>query len=390
MTYNDELGNEKIPYYDECDEIHDTGFIEKVFDSMHDWVRVLDLKGNVVFMNMALMEYFEWHPESVALFSRFSRTREYKHLKSWNNTVAGILQEEKSDAEFEVDGKTFAVISSPLNKKSGEVGYTVEVFRDVTRLKRLQDVIVKQNMKFEDDLGMAKMLQRRLLPHGSPNPAIEFNYIYEPCELLGGDFIDMYNIGDTHLGVYIADVSGHGVAASILTVFLRTAISKRIKSPAETLRLLFQEFKANKLDPELYITVFYAIYDLKNGILKYSNAGHGAVPVLYNKNRKDKQTLLMLEGVPISTWVDSTEYKESSVKIESGDRLFLYTDGLTDVSNTGMERYGSTRVNNSLKNCPDDHNEALKKILNDAKDFAGIRDSSEQSDDITLSIIELK
>ena len=379
--------NKEIAY---CDKAQSPEFIEKVFDSMDDWVRVLDLKSNVVFMNKAIMDYFSKHPESVSQYNAFSSSRKYEVLSFRNISGLGTHQEAKGDVEFEVDGKTYTVISSPLKNESGEVEYIVEVFRDVTRLKKLQDLIVMQNVKFEDDLDMAKMLQRRLLPHGSPNPAIEFNYIYEPCEMLGGDFIDMYNIGDTHLGVYIADVSGHGVAASILTVFLRTAISKRIKSPSEALGKLFHEFRTNNLGPELYITVFYAIFDLENKILKYSNAGHNAVPVLFNKNRKDKQALLELSGIPLSTWVDSTKYEENCIKVEPGDRLFLHTDGLMDIANDKMERYGHDRVNNVLKNCPDDHNDALGMILKDAYEFAGIEDSSKQCDDITLSIVELK
>ena len=303
-----------------------------------------------------------------------------------NLTSVGL----RNETELKIGINSFMVTSSPIKNTLGEPEYVIEVFHNVTRLKSLQEVVFEQNEKFEYDLSMAKMLQRRLLPAGSPNPSFDFSYIYEPCEALGGDFIDMYNISDTHLGVYIADVSGHGVAASILTVFLRSTISKRITSPAEALSRLYREFKSNNFEPELYITVFYAIFDLKNMILTYSNAGHIATPVLQSGKRKDALKFLGSSGVPISTWVDTAEYTQESISVESGDRLFLHTDGLIDVFNSKMERYGHQRVTELLKFCPDDIYETLNIILDDAYTFAGIKNRSEQSDDITLSLVELK
>jgi len=237
---------------------------------------------------------------------------------------------------------------------------------------------------------MAKMLQRKLLPSSSPNDKIIFNYLYKPCDMLGGDFVDIYNIGKDHLGVYIADVSGHGVSASILTVFLRSTISKRMTSPAEALNTLYREYNNNNFESEVYITVFYAIYDLRNNILTYSNAGHNATPILYNKTRKGEQKQLKIPGLPISNWVDTISYSERSVRVVPGDMLFLYTDGLAEIKNDDKTMFGQDRINQALRSLKgDDHHIMLNELINRVYGFANISNESMQMDDITMSFVEM-
>ena len=296
-----------------------------------------------------------------------------------------------ADKEIRIGKKVYAVISSPLVDKAGDNEYTVEVFRDVTRLKNLQHKITEQNQKFEYDLDMAKMLQRRLLPTASPNARIGFQYVYRPCDMLGGDFVDIYNIGEDHLGVYIADVSGHGVSASVLTVFLRSTISKRMTSPAAALNALYREYNSNNFEPEVYITVFYAIFDFKSGSLTYANAGHNAIPALYNKARLENPRFLRIPGVPISNWVEHVEYSEKSERIEPGDMLFMYTDGLLEMKNKEKEMFGPERIHQALSACKTcDTSVMLLSILRSAFRFAGIESKSMLADDVTMSFVEVK
>jgi len=193
------------------------------------------------------------------------------------------------------------------------------------------------------------------------------------------------------LGVYIADVSGHGVAASILTVFLRSTISKRLTSPAKALNALYKEFNVNNFESEVYITVFYAIYDLRNNMLTYANAGHNATPVLYNKRNQEKQKFLHIPGIPISNWMEYPEYQECSVAIKPGDLLFLYTDGLSEIKNKDKEMFGQYRINRILATCPKKDNTAmLDHLVESAYSFGDIHNKSMLYDDITLSFVELR
>ncbi|MCL2058917.1 MAG: SpoIIE family protein phosphatase, partial [Oscillospiraceae bacterium] len=324
-------------------------FAKNVLDSMLDWVRVIDRDGAVAFMNRAMRSYLGDNPDAVDFNEIFlQRPMRDAGTMDYERVISTALNSSEYDRELSIGSKVFAVISSPLINELGETEFTVEVFRDVTRLKNLQLTIVDQNRKFENDLDMAKMLQRKLLPNASPNAKITFNYLYKPCDMLGGDFVDIYNIGKDHLGVYIADVSGHGVSASILTVFLRSTISKRMTSPAEALNTLYREYNKNNFESEVYITVFYAIYDLRNNILTYSNAGHNATPVLYNKARRDRQLFLTTPGLPISNWADTISYSENSIRVDQGDLLFLYTDGLAEIKNKEKTMFGQDRINEAL------------------------------------------
>ena len=367
-------------------------FAKDVLDSMFDWVRVIDKDGAIVFMNKAMLSYLQDNPDDLDFNEAFLQSPTNNiGIMDYELVISTALSNAEYNKEISLGSKVFAVISSPLKNEYGETQFIVEVFRDVTRLKNLQHMIIEQNSKLENDLDMAKMLQRKLLPSISPNKQIVFNYLYKPCDMLGGDFVDIYNIGADHLGVYIADVSGHGVSASILTVFLRSTISKRMTSPAEALNALYREYNNNNFESEIYITVFYAIYDLRNNVLTYSNAGHNATPVLFSKSRRDRQKLLKSPGLPISNWVDTISYSENSVKVEPGDLLFLYTDGLAEIKNEDRAMFGQDRINNVLRTLKeDDHHIMLNEILNYAYKYAGITNESMQMDDITMSFIELK
>jgi sigma-B regulation protein RsbU (phosphoserine phosphatase) len=369
-----------------------TTFAKNVLDSMLDWVRVVDRDGVVVFMNKAMLNYLR-DGNGTADFDEAYLHRPLRNIDALDYELIGAaaLNNVEYDREIAVGGKVLAVISSPLKNELGETEFTVEVFRDVTRLKKLQETITDQNKKFGNDLDMAKMLQRKLLPNSSPNARVVFNYLYKPCDMLGGDFVDIYNIGKDHLGVYIADVSGHGVSASILTVFLRSTISKRMTSPAEALNTLYREYNKNNFESEVYITVFYAIYDLRNNILTYSNAGHNATPVLYNKARKDRQIFLTTPGLPISNWADTISYSENSIRVDPGDLLFLYTDGLAEIKNIDKNMFGQERINEVLRSLDgSDHHLMLNTMLDSVYDYANISNESMQADDITMSFIELK
>ena len=366
-------------------------FASDVLDSMVDWVRVIGKDNAVVYMNKAMRRYIEENPDDLDFNEGF--------FQSPNGKIGIVDYEVFISSSFTVDEyskdenrgiRVFAVISTPFVRDGAESEFTVEVFRDITKLKNNNRMVINQNNEYENNLDMAKMLQRKLLPNISPNNRIVFNYLYKPCYMLGGDFVDIYNIGADHLGVYIADVSGHGVAAAMLTVFLRSTISKRITSPAEALNALYREYNINNFESDVYITVFYAIYDLRNNILKYSNAGHNATPVLFNKKDRENQRLLTSPGLPISNWVEKITYTEKSVQVESGDLLFLYTDGLAEIKNEDKTMFGQERINNVLRVLKtDDHQIMLNEILNYAYKFAGIKNESMQMDDITMAFNEL-
>jgi sigma-B regulation protein RsbU (phosphoserine phosphatase) len=215
------------------------------------------------------------------------------------------------------------------------------------------------------------------------------SYIYKPCETLGGDFLDIFKIDSEHIGVYIADVSGHGVAASMLTVFLRSSIDKSLLSPASALKKLYKEFNNDYSDQDYYITVFYAIIDLKNNTLVYSNAGHNVSPIVFSLDSK-RFELLRTPGIPISNWVEDPIYTDRQIVLEKGDRFFLYTDGIIELKNANNEQFGEDRLVSVLLSENSSPNVVLDQIIMAASKFAGTQSYSHVSDDITMALIEIK
>ncbi len=114
--------------------------------------------------------------------------------------------------------------------------------------------------------------------------------------MLSGDMFDIYFIDEENIGIYICDVVGHGVTASMMTMFVRQtmrAIKDDILSPSAALTELHKRFVTLNLGADKYFTIFYGIYNIKNKQLKYSNAGHNCIPIRFNT---DQVTLLKTKG----------------------------------------------------------------------------------------------
>lgn len=363
--------------------IKSSSFIKDIVDGMLDWVRVLDLDNNVIYMNKAMSEGLGNPMLGAKCYEILGRTTPCINC----STRKSLLDESSHEKEEIVNGRIYSVMSSPIRNSDDKIIAAVEVFRDTTQLKQLYLKTKKQNTKFKAELEIARKLQYSLLPAPISNSKIDFSFIFTPCEALGGDFLDLFEIDNTHLGLYMADVSGHGVPASLLTVFLRSTINKSLSSPAKALKELHYEFNQSRLDETLYISVFYAIIDLDKKSMLYSNAGLNVSPIVYNSKRFE---LLRLPGIPISNWTEKPEYKNASVSLLSGDRLFLYSDGILEMKNKLNEQYGEDRLLNILLNRNARPAQLLQGIKESAFHFAEIESANNLQDDITLALLEMK
>lgn len=360
-------------------------FIEYIINGMNDWVRVIDVDDNLIFVNDAMSKALHDNLIGKKCYIAIGRDTPCENCTSRKAVFDGTVQ----NKEEIIQDRIFSVMSSPIRDDSGKIIAVVEVLRDVTEMKKMQKEILKHNKKLQSELNMARKLQCSLLPKQQPEDKIDFSYIYKPCEALGGDFLDIFKIDDEHMGIYIADVSGHGVPASMLTVFLRSSINKSILSPAAALKQLYEDFNRNYYDQDLYITVFYAIINTRNTSLVYSNAGHNVSPVLFNQDSK-RFDLLRVSGIPISDWVDNPVYSDKSISIEKGDRLFMYTDGIVELRNDKNEQFGEERLLNILLGEKTSPSMTLDRIIDSASEFAHIENFDTILDDITMVLLEMK
>ncbi len=350
---------------------------------MFDWVRVLDMHDNVIYMNKAMTEGLGKPKIGAKCYELIGRTEPCLNCISRQTVFDGDCHEK----EELIDGRIFSVMSSPVRDREGNIIAAVEVLRDTTHIKQLYKGMEEQNKKFRTELEMARRLQASLLPGSIADNRMDFSFIYLPCDSLGGDFLDIFRIDASHIGLYIADVSGHGVPASLLTVFLRSTLDKKTLSPAKALEELFHEFKRSKLDEELYITIFYAILNLDEKILRYSNAGLNVSPVIYNDTRFE---LLRLPGIPISNWTDKAEYTNRTTSLQPGDKMLLYSDGILEMRNRDNEQYGEERLLEIILHSNSKPKQLLLNAKKSAFQFAGIRSVKDLQDDITMALLEIK
>lgn len=358
-------------------------FVEDVVDGMFDWVRVLDRNDNVIYMNKAMSDGLGNPEIGLKCYQFIGRNEPCLNCIS-RKTIFDDTSHEKEEI---IGEKVFSVMSSPLKNETGEIIAVVEVLRDITQVRQLQKELVRQNFKLNDELKLAKKLQCSLLPKHLPEDKIDFSFVYKPCDELGGDFLDIFKIDEQHVGIYIADVSGHGVPASMLTVFLRSSLNKKLLSPANALKELYQEFNISSLDENLYITIFYAVIDLEDMTMNYSNAGHNACPIIFNSDRFE---MLRLPGIPISNWMEKPEYMDGSTKLRKGDKIFFYTDGIVEMRNKANEQFGQDRFLDMLLNTELEPTRLLNSIVDAACSFAGIPNISEIPDDITMALLEMQ
>jgi len=358
-------------------------FLKDVIDGMYDWVRVIDRDDNVIYLNRAMREGLRCNPVGEKCYRAVGRETPCDNCTSRRAAFEGI----PFYKEETIGGRIFSVASSPVRNSGGEIIAVVEVLRDITKIKKLQDRVVEQNRRMQGDLEMAKKLQLSLLPQKALEGDIDFAYVYRPCEALGGDFLGFSAIDESHAALYIADVSGHGVSAAMLTVFLHSMLGKKTLSPAQALTGLYREFNGAGFDKDMYITVFYAIIDLDSGCMVFSNAGHGVRPIVFGKNRFE---FLHLPGIPISDWLKEPGYRDAKIPLSNGDRVFMCTDGVIELRNPEGEQFGEERIIEILTDEKSGNEDKLRRITARALEFAGLDDFSAIPDDITMALFEIR
>lgn len=198
--------------------------------------------------------------------------------------------------------------------------------------------------QLESELELSQIVQRALLPQKMPSiEGVELAAFSRPSEIIGGDYFDFFKFRDGAHGLVIADVSGHGVSAGILMSSLQTALrtmAPDTDSPAEILERI-NRFYIHNINFTTFITVFLARYDPASLTLTYVNAGHNP-PAVYRKGSTDIDWLT--RTAPAIGLAEDFHPRTEAVTFSKGDSLLLYTDGVTEVFNIGVEQFGQERL----------------------------------------------
>ena len=275
------------------------------------------------------------------------------------------------------------------------------------KLKQLNQELLDKQKRLDEDLASAAEIQKSLLPHKIDSAEnLDVAWKFEPCEHMGGDIFNMFQLDEYHWAFYMLDVSGHGVQAAMVTVsvsqFLqpnsghlfskksgKSAGSNELKTPAQVLVALDKEFPFERFNN--FFTITYMIINTKTGELRYSNAGHPH-SILMRENEKLE---FLHKGGPAIGMGDFPLLTEQVVRFEEGhsqlnpdDKLFVYTDGIVEYQNRDDELYGTQRFCETLEalrgaSINDMVKQSIRSLMNFGQD-------AKPQDDITLLGLEFK
>lgn len=349
-----------------------TDFSVAVLEELPNMVRVINDKGEVLYVNSAFRKRFDKLQQSPCkrIPGATSDCTECIALKC-------ITEQRRFSYIARALGRIYKICTSPV--LFNDSVYALEIFTDITKEQNMKDRLMATNMRMMKDLEIARSLQLSILRHNLPKiEGYSFAAEFLPCDALGGDMYDCFAARDGRIFMYIADVSGHGVMPAMLTVYLRQEMFAQCKTwgitPAEVLKNIQTSFEELNTEESIYITVFVLTLDPTTGEFVCANAGHSVPPLIAKENEIEE---LFLPGTPICRWVDSANHEQISGVLNKGEKLFLYTDGLDGIhtGEASNKKLSDILINQTLKG---------KELLGEIKkQFTQTR-----ADDVTMLLCE--
>ena len=360
-----------------------------IIEKMDYMVRVMDADQKVIYMNRKMREEFG-HSTGDVCYKLLGRDKKCAHCVTQESQETGMLEMK----DVPINGKYYKIMSSPVSADDGSK-YSIEMIQDITEQKMIEDQLMRNYAKLKADIEFAKEIQKRVLPiDGTYWDTIEFNSIYQPSEDLGGDLFDVIKLDNERTLIYIADVSGHGVKSSLLTIFLRqmvrgrTMIGGRAFESKPTLKrivdVLLRSYAELAVGDEQYLSVLFCGYNKERKELTFLNAGHNCLPIIIGKDGEVRE--VMVQGMPICKLTEKPDHDQVVVEVESGDRVLLYTDGITEAYNKCGVPYGFEGIVRTIKKNINLDGKALAKSI---LDEVALHTDATQIDDIAILVAKI-
>ena len=279
---------------------------------------------------------------------------------------------------------------SKLNIRTGDEVETLcdsvkQMERDINTYITHLTAVTAEKERIGAELNIATQIQADMLPRIFPAfPERKDFDIYAtmtPAKEVGGDFYDFFLIDEDRLGLVMADVSGKGVPAALFMVIAKTLIKNRAQmggGPAEILQFVNDQLCEGN-EAELFVTVWFAILNLKTGKGMAANAGHEHPTI---RRAGEKYELVIYRHSPAVATMEGMRFKEHEFELHPGDSLFVYTDGVPEATNAKEELFGTDRMLTALNRDPEAPPETLlRTVRQDIDAFVG---DAPQFDDITM------
>ena len=255
-----------------------------------------------------------------------------------------------------------------------------------------QKEITQKGARIETELNLANAIQKNMLPSIFPpfpsHKEIDIYAQMTPAKEVGGDFYDMFLIDDDHLAICMADVSGKGVPAALFMMVTMILINERAMmggGNAEDIVEFVNKRICSHNEAEMFVTMWLGVLEISTGKVRAVNAGHDD-PVIYRNGKVfeiDKQKHGLVMGA-----LDDVKYKPYEFKLEKGDKLFIYTDGVPEATRSDNAMFKIDGMINSLNKHPEKTpKEIIEGVIDDVNAFIG---DAVQFDDMTMLCFEYK
>ncbi len=247
--------------------------------------------------------------------------------------------------------------------------------------------------EYKKNLSYAKKIQMSLILKEFPkSDKYEFYGYYLPAETLGGDIFDIKILDNQYVAFYIADVAGHGIAAAMLTVFVRQSIEMTstvfrrniINSPKQVIDNLNKKLIETKFEGSPQVTIFYCILDIETLTLTYSSAGHH--PAVLIRDAEKSPVLIGRPSLPVG-WFEKINIYENTFELKQNDKLILFTDGIFELMET---KDYEEAFNNFTEIIVANKNLTIKKLLSRIVETQKKIGEYTQLDDIAILGLEIK
>ncbi len=247
---------------------------------------------------------------------------------------------------------------TPVRSAAGEVTHFIGIQSDVTARREAEEGLRRSKAAMEHDLRMAARVQQSLLPPPEVDAGpVRLAHAFHPCDDLAGDSVGIVPLGHDRIGLYVLDVSGHGVGASLLSFTLTHLLSPHVGGvlladqgssaptvvpPAIVAERLNRQFPMDRT--RQYFTLVYGTLEPSSGTFRYVTAGHPS-PVLLPA--VGDPVAVQGSGLPIGM-IDGAAYDEETLVLQPGDRLYFYTDGAIEALDRNEEEFGIDRLVSEL------------------------------------------
>ncbi len=346
------------------------------------------------------VEVFREHTVSLESMKRSrekQRRRQERYIRQEMTRLADTLDEGAKEAVMD-DLKEIEQSSSLAMERhevSNELGTLAIAFERMAgrvreqhhKLAELIDELREalkaktQYIALQQELNIARDIQLALLPKTVPERAgIELIGQMIPAKEVGGDFYDFIVIDENRIGIVVADVSGKGVPAAFFMAIAKTLLRATAlfgNPPGLCLARLNNLLEENN-EQELFVTVFYGILDQRNGHFRYANGGHN--PPMWIKNDGTVEALPLTGGMALAI-MDDMDYDESEIRLQPGESLFFYTDGVTEATDIDEQEFTEPRLMEVLQNKQQHTAEDINALI-----FGAVHEferGASQADDIT-------